>query len=253
MKRRRTFILCISLLLAGSAGFAQAPKSDSVPVFKDRYGLRLGVDALKLARTFYEEDYRGLELTGDYRLSKKYYAAAEVGNESKTTVEDNINFTTKGSYLKIGFDYNAHTNWLDLENMIYIGLRYGFSTFQQELNSYRVYNPNPYWGEDDVSISGAEYKGLTAHWAEAVVGIKAQVFRDVFVGFSFRMNRLLSSKEPDGFENLHIPGYNRVYSAEFGVGMNYTVSYFIPLYKKDKSKAGKSDGKKPKRETDANP
>lgn len=229
--------------MLGALGFSQTPKADSLPVRKDRYGLRLGVDLMKLARTFYEEDYRGLELTGDYRLTKRYFAAAEVGNESKTTVEDNLNFTTKGSYIKIGFDYNAHTNWLDLENMVYVGLRYGFSTFSQELNSYRVYNPNPYWDEDDQTVVGTEFNGLTAHWAEAVVGIKAQVFRDVFVGFSFRMNRLLSNKEPKGFENLHIPGYNRVYSAEFGVGMNYTVSYFIPLYKKDRLKGGISEGK----------
>lgn len=247
MRLRRTYRLCISLLLLAATGFAQGPKADSLPVQKDRYGLRLGVDLLKLARTFYEKDYRGLELTGDYRLSKRYYAAAEVGNENKTTVEDNLNFTTKGSYLKIGFDYNAHTNWLNLENMIYIGLRYGVSTFKQELNSYRVYNPNPYWGEDDESTVGAEYKGLSAQWAEAVVGIKAQVFRDVFVGFSFRMNRLFSNKEPNGFENLYIPGYNRVYSAEFGVGMNYTVSYFIPLYKKDKVRAAKKEGAKDKK------
>lgn len=221
---------------------ADTTRTDSTSLKKERYGIRIGIDAMKIARTFYEKDYRGLELTGDYRLTRNYYAAAEIGNEDKTVVEDNLNFTTKGSYLKIGFDYNTHTNWLDLENMIYIGLRYGFGSFSQRLNSYTVYNPNPYWGEDDTTVSGQEFKGLTAHWAEAVVGLKAQVFRNVFVGFSFRMNRLFGSTRPNGFENLYIPGYNRVYSAEFGVGMNYTVSYFLPLYKKQ-VKPGDKDKK----------
>lgn len=251
MSLRRTSTSCISfllpvLLLCGIGATAQKTTADTTAPKRERYGFRVGIDVMKLARSFYERDYRGLELTGDYRLTRKYYAAAELGNEDKTTVEDNLNFTTKGSYLKIGFDYNAHNNWLNLENMIYVGLRYGFSTFNQTLNSYKVYNPNPYWEEDDQSVSGTEYNGLTAHWAEAVVGIKTQVFRNVFVGFSFRMNRLLSDKQPDGFENLHIPGYNKVYSAEFGVGMNYTVSYFIPLYKKTvKGKELKKDGAKP--------
>jgi hypothetical protein len=31
---------------------------------------------------------------------------------------------------------------------------------------------------------------------------------------------------------LYIPGFNRTYDGDFGVGFNYTVSYFIPLYKK---------------------
>jgi flagellar biosynthesis regulator FlaF len=41
-------------------------------------------------------------------------------NENKTT-DDELNFTTK-SYLKVGFDYNAYENWLDMENIISIGL-----------------------------------------------------------------------------------------------------------------------------------
>jgi hypothetical protein len=31
---------------------------------------------------------------------------------------------------KAGFDYNAYENWLDMENIISIGLRYGFSGFK---------------------------------------------------------------------------------------------------------------------------
>jgi hypothetical protein len=68
--------------------------------------------------------------------------AAEMEMKKKTD-DDRLNFTTKGSYLKVGFDYNAYENWLDMENIISIGLRYGFSTFNQELNSYKIYNANP--------------------------------------------------------------------------------------------------------------
>jgi hypothetical protein len=54
-------------------------------------------------------------------VDKKYFLAAELGNENKTTDDDRLNFTTKGSYLKVGFDYNAYENWLDMENIISIG------------------------------------------------------------------------------------------------------------------------------------
>jgi hypothetical protein len=40
------------------------------------------------------------------------------------------------------------------------------------------------------------------------------------------------NNKPSGFDNLYIPGFNRTYDGSFGVGFNYTVSYFIPLYKK---------------------
>jgi hypothetical protein len=197
----------------------------------NRYGLRIGVDLYKLTRALYDKNYKGIEFVGDYRLTKKYFLTAELGNENKTTDDSRLNFTTKGSYLKAGFDYNAYENWLDMENIISIGLRYGFSSFNQELNSYRIYNANPYFGEVPAIASGEKFNGLTASWIEVVAGIKAKVFDNVFVGFSLRLNRLVSNKKPGNFDNLYIPGFN-TYDGDFGVGFNYTVSYFIPLYKK---------------------
>jgi hypothetical protein len=234
-----TFSICLVLLsFLGNAQkqtditkTEQPAVKDSIPVKKERYGLRLGVDLFKLTRSFYETDYRGLELVGDYRLTRRYYLAGEIGNEDKTVDDDQLNFTTKGSYVRVGFDYNSYENWLDMENVISIGLRYGVSTFSQTLNSYQVYNPNPYFGEATVVVDGTKYDGLSAQWIEVVAGVKTEVFSNVFVGFSIRLNRLVSQKLPDNFDNLYIPGFNRTYNGDFGIGFNYTVSYFIPLYK----------------------
>lgn len=234
MKHISAFIFNIGLVLCSFGLQAQEQRQDStiLPVKTERYGFRFGADLFKLSRSFYDSDYKGLELVGDYRLTKKYYLAVELGNENKTTDEDQLNFTTKGTYLKAGFDYNVHENWLDLENMIYVGLRYGLSTFSQQVNSYDIYNPNPYFGEIPSTTSGAQFDGLTASWIEVVAGMKTRVFDNFFVGFSFRMNRLVSNKKPGGFDNLYIPGFNRTYDGDFGVGFNYTVSYFLPIYKK---------------------
>jgi hypothetical protein len=242
------------LVLLTFSGNAQEEKKvvkDSIPPKTERYGLRVGVDLFKLSRSFYEEDYRGLELVGDYRLTRKHYLAVELGNENKTVDDDQVNFTTEGSYIRVGFDYNSYQNWLDMENIISVGLRYGVSSFSQTLNSYEVYNPNQYFGENPVVISGEEFSGLTAQWIEVVAGMKAEVFDNVFIGFSFRLNRLVSQKLPNNFDNLYIPGFNRTYNGDFGVGFNYTVSYFIPLYKatvKAKEKAkNKANSKKKKK------
>ncbi|WP_026705391.1 DUF6048 family protein [Flavobacterium soli] len=235
MRHISTSIFCsIVLILCSSVIVAQEKQQDSsaVPVIPQRYGIRFGVDLLKLARTGYDKDYTGFEIVGDYRLTKKYYLAGEIGNENKTTDEDQVNFTTKGTFFKVGFDYNMHENWLDLENMIHVGLRYGVSSFSQQINNYNIYNPNPYWGQLPATNGGAEFSGLSAQWLEVVVGMKTRVFDNVFVGFSFRMNRMISNKQPGGFDNLYIPGFNRTYDGDFGVGFNYTVSYLLPIYKK---------------------
>ena len=205
---------------------------DSIPVKKDRYGLRVGVDLFKLSRGFYDKNYKGIELTGDFRWSKKYYLAAEIGNENKTTLDDRLTSNSKGTYLKVGFDYNMYENWLDMENIISVGLRYGLSSFSQELNSYKIYNSHPYWGELPAVTASEQFNGLSASWIEVVTGLKAKMFNNVFVGFSVQLKTLVTNKKPNGFDNLYIPGYHRTYNGNFGIGVNYSVSYLIPLYKK---------------------
>ncbi|OIQ15378.1 MAG: hypothetical protein BM557_11460 [Flavobacterium sp. MedPE-SWcel] len=241
------FISSLCVVVISLSAYSQSKKDTiTTPVKKERYGIRVGVDLNKIARRFYTDDYSGLELVADYRLTKKMYIAAELGNEDYTIDDNQVNFTTKGNYLKVGFDYNAYENWLDMENMIYIGLRYGFSSFSQNLNSYTIYddrliNDNDIKYLDEVTVTtDREYSGLSAHWAEVVGGIKAEVFDNLYLGFSVRLNYLITDKKPENFDNLHISGFNRTYSGSFGAGFNYTVSYFIPLYKKaDKPKENK--------------
>ena len=233
------FIFSISLLLIGFQSFAQETANDTIasPLKIQRYGVRVGADLYKIARTLYDDNYQGFEIVGDYRLTKKFYVAAEIGNEKITVDDDQLNFTTNGNYIKVGFDFNAYENWLDMENMIYAGLRYSFSTFSQNLNSYRVYNNSGIdynetsYFEEVTLYPNTEYTGLTAHWAEVVGGIKAELINNLYMGFSVRLNFLITESKPDNFDNLYIPGFNRTYNGTFGAGFNYTLSYFIPIYK----------------------
>jgi hypothetical protein len=217
----------------GTKPVSENNKKDTiVPTKTNRYGLRVGIDLFKLSKGFYDKNYKGIEFVGDFRFRKNYYLAGELGTENKTTIDDRLSSTAKGSYLKVGFDYNAYENWLDMENIISIGLRYGVSTFSQELNSYKIYNANPYFDDNPTIPSGEKFNGLSASWIEVVGGVKAKVFNNFFVGFSVQLKTLVSNKKPEGFDNLYIPGFNRTYDGNFGIGFNYTVSYFIPIYKK---------------------
>lgn len=228
-------LLLFSVVAVGQSTRSKEPsnqKTKDTIKKNDRYGLRAGLDISKLARSFYDKNYKGLELVGDYRITKNNYIALELGNENKTTDDTRVNFTTKGTYIKAGFDHNFYQNWLNMENMIHIGLRYSASSFSQELNTYKIYDTTTYFPTAPAVVSGTKYDGLSAQWVEVVAGIKAKLFNNLYAGFSVRMNYLVSQTEPENFANLYIPGYNRTYDGEFGVGWNYTISYFIPLYKK---------------------
>ncbi|AOW09791.1 DUF6048 family protein [Flavobacterium gilvum] len=198
----------------------------------DRYGLIVGVDINKVARSFYDSNYKGIAFTGDYRFSKKNYIYAELGSEDITVEDPLLTTNTKGTYIKFGLNRNLYTNWLDMENLITVGVRGGFSTFNEKLNNYLIYNPHPYFGSSEIIDSGITHDGLTASWMEVSTGLNVKVFNNVYVGFALQLKVLITNSEPSDFENLYIPGFNRTYDGNFGAGFNYTVAYFIPIYKK---------------------
>lgn len=230
----------VFLLLFSTTVNAQQDKKKTVKdtlIYKQKYGLRLGADLSKLARTFFEEDYTGFEIMGDYRLTKTIYLAGELGNEEKTIENEVINNTTKGSYFKAGIDLNMYKNWLDMENMIYAGFRVGASTFSQTLNNYKIYDTyNQYWGDDLFSVEeNKQFDGLSALWLELQIGIKAELFNNLFAGINVQLKGLISDKQPSNYENIYIPGFNKTYdSSRVGAGYGFTLSYLVPIFKKDK-------------------
>jgi hypothetical protein len=233
MKIAPTLLFCISLLFASQAIIAQksGPVADTVPKI-EKFGLRLGIDLAKPLRSVIEDGYSGFELMGDFRVTKKFYAAVELGSEKKDWIEPYISSKTSGNYAKIGFDYNAYENWLNMENAITLGLRYGFSTFKQERTSYRIYTDNPAFPTQTI-YDPQEFKGLTAHWAEFIFSIKTEILNNLYLSVNVQLKRKIAEVAPENFANLYIPGFNRTYDfSEFGVGYGYSVSYLIPLFKK---------------------
>src|SRR5690606_27421490 len=109
-----------------------------------------------------------------------------------------------------------------------IGFRAASSTFKQQVNEYKIYNPNQFWEEGELfganpDILG-EKSGLSASWLELVLGLKAELFNNLYLGGSIRLYYLISDKAADNFPNLYIPGFNKVTDgSKFGVGYNYTV------------------------------
>lgn len=229
----------ILTLLFSTMAYGQQEKKKTVQdtlVYKQKYGLRLGTDISKLARSFVTDDYSGFEIMGDYRLSKRIYIAGEIGNEERTLDYNQLNNTTKGSYFKAGIDMNFYQNWLDMENMIYAGFRVGAASFSQTRNSYTVYDVyNQYWGDRYTVNESQTFDGLSAVWTELQVGLKAELFNNFYAGFNVQLKVLITEKEIDNYENLYVPGYNRTYdSSRFGGGFGFNLSYLVPIFKKDK-------------------
>ena len=212
-------------------GYAQ----DSIPKYTERYSIRFGIDMSKPIRSMIENDYKGLELTADYRITKKLYLAAEVGMEDKRVVSETLDFKTCGEYIKLGVDFNLFNNWEGMENMLLAGVRLGTSTHSQQLNGYAVRQLDHLWAEDLYKSLDQPllFDDLNATWIEIIAGVKTELLNNLYMGISVRMNYLMNDKEVTNFSNLYIPGYHRVSEGSpWGVGLNYTMMYQFPLYRK---------------------
>ena len=110
-------------------------KTDSIPPKKERYGIRVGVDLFKLTRSFYEDDYRGIEFVGDYRLTRKHYLAAEIGNENKTVDDDGDGVS---GYLNAEDESQKHflVNFVNFENFIGLASVFPYSNVVSNLYAY---------------------------------------------------------------------------------------------------------------------
>ncbi len=240
------YIISLGIILYTVSIVAQSKPIDTQPkdtvVYEQSYGIRIGIDLSRIIMSSLDDNYTGLEIVADYRLTDDLYLAAELGNEDKTQQEDLYNFNTSGSYLKVGVDRNTYANWYGEKNLIFYGGRLGFSTFSNTINNYQIFDNNRYWNPEGFATASEtpeEISGRTASWLEAVLGTKVELFKNIYLGASVRLGFLFTDANEGRFPILYVPGFNKVtWDSKFGVGYNYSISYFLPLYKK-KNKAKK--------------
>jgi len=189
------YFISICLLFVFAENYSQEQKKDSIisqekdtVIYKTNYGLRLGMDLSRPLFSSLYSNYNGLEIIADYRIKKNVYIAAEIGFEEKTSIEDYSNSTSKGNYIRLGLNYNAYDNWLDMNNEIFVGYRYGFSLFNQTLNNYTTNvsdMENGSYFPAVLNTIGQASTSLNAHWSEFMIGIKAETYKIYLLGLAF--------------------------------------------------------------------
>jgi len=239
MKNKQIYLFIISICLSTNMLIGQTESnSNDTLIKKDKLlninKLRFGFDLLKPIVSSSEGDNLNYEIVGDLQLTENIYLAGEYGSIDKLIEDENINFNSSGSFLRVGLDYNLFKNWIGMDNSIYVGFRYGNSSFSNKILNYEVRNKDSYFSnlvEDEFQT--IEYSNLSGNWIEILLGIKVETFKNVYLGLSLRLNKLLSDEKPNNFGNLFIPGFNKVTDENtFGSGFNYTLTYSIPLKKR---------------------
>jgi hypothetical protein len=120
-----------------------------------------------------------------------------------------------------------------MQNMIFSGIRVGYSMFDQTINNYTIYDTNSQtWGESIINIPISN-TNLSSLWLELIIGIKAEILNNLFLGFNLEVKKMINSDSKNNIQNLHVPGFNKTFDgSSFGVGFGYKISYLIPIIKK---------------------
>ncbi|HVI43296.1 MAG TPA: DUF6048 family protein [Chitinophaga sp.] len=189
-------------------------------------GLRLGLDLSRIVTSIYYPYRKEVTVVADARIKSNLYLAVELGYTNSKHSDTSYTYKGSGPFITLGIDYNFMKRLYPSEkNMFFGGVRYGFSHFSYEVPTYQI--KNSYWGSN---LTGSLPKtSVNAHWIELVLGLKAEVLKNFFIGWNIRERILLNSVKTDEMTPLVIPGFGSG-SKRAVFDMQYTVSYQIPLY-----------------------
>lgn len=219
-----TFILFLSAVIS----YGQAERKPKYkPKRTDNYihmrGIRVGFDMTRPFQSLWTKGNRyGTELSIDMELWPNLYPVFETGFDALKIKTNYVDYKSNGNYSCIGIDYNILQSESKKDrDIFFVGLRYGFALSHQQVDQYTT---NSYWGQIAGRFGNQRY---FAHWGEFLIGIKGELFRNCFMGWTIRGKVNLNQRNV-GFPPVYfIPGYGKAEKG-FNLDFTYSVYYNIP-------------------------
>jgi len=163
-------------------------------------------------------------------LKQKFFPILELGyaGANKTSI-DNVSFQTKGMFSRLGVDFNLLSPKKDQKpstNLFLAGLRLGMSSFKYDLNNLVI--TDNYWGGSEI-LNYPNTSNIKI-WYEIVLGIRVEVVRDLFMGWSVRTKNLINQDVTGQISPWYIPGFGINNGSSWG--LNYTIGYKLNIHSK---------------------
>lgn len=200
-------------------------------------GVSVGLELWGLGSSALGGDFRSSEVSVDVNLRNRFFPIFELGYGSTDSWgEKGIHYKSDAPYFRIGMDYNTLYRKKH-GHMLLVGLRYGASSFKHDIAASKLDDPiygdtvgNPNL-EDDIwgGSMPYEHKGMKSfmQWAEFCVGIRAHVWKSLYMGWSLRFKFKLSATPDKYGDPWYVPGFGEYASNTMGV--TYTITYKLPL------------------------
>ncbi len=215
------------MLLYSSTLAAQEKKAtteeEKVPFYQ---GTTIGVDIFGLGSKVFGGDITSTEISVEVNLKNRYVPVAEIGYGTTDTTDDgtNIHYKASAPYFRVGMNYNFFFRKPYLPGFLYGGIRYGFTSFSYDVSAPAM--KDPAWGFPEIPFS---YDGVktTVTWAELLAGIKVNVYKNFYMGWSLRYRIRMNMKKTEHTEPWYIPGFGKNNSTNLGV--TYSLIYKLPF------------------------
>jgi len=219
-----TFALCLLVLISqGQEKVEKKIKPKRTDNFVRMRGIRVGMDVTRPFQDLWTKGNRyGSEFSADMELWPNLFPVFETGYDIMKIKTSYIDYTGKGSYSRIGIDYNfLQAENKNDKNILFGGLRYGFVLARQQVDSYLI---ESYWGPTTGRYGNQNY---FAHWGEFLVGIKGEIFHNFYMGWTIRGKVKFNTKDLELPRIFFIPGYGRA-DKGFNLDFTYSVYYNLP-------------------------
>jgi hypothetical protein len=219
---KRTFNYHISLVVVLLAGMQQLFAQDTI-IVPLKY--RIAVEASGPAIYFSDKSILNAEANISYDLNEKRSVHLGGGFLDYKYSQYNYSYLSKGFFFRTGIDFNLMApEKAQGKYWAGIGLHYGLSRFTTEIP---FYSKNNYWGTVTSSVGS---KSGWAHFIEASPGVRAEIIRNISIGWNVSLRMLLSSGTGKDLRPLYLPGFGSG-AKRFSTGVSYFISWNIP-YKK---------------------
>ena len=185
-------------------------------------GIMFGVDLSRFFVKIWDPVQKNMEFSVNAEIRNNLYLTGEGGTISTLFDDKNYHYESQGNYFRLGMEYNLLKRAPGESYMLYGGLLYGFSSFSHQADYITI--TDEYWGTATGSLPETK---LTGNWLEIKAGIRVNILKNIFLGWSLRTRFYLMGQTDPNMTPFLIPGFGKG-DKNTTIGMSYSIFYRIP-------------------------
>ena len=184
-------------------------------------GLKIGANVGRFTDFQFKPERFSYEGSFDFNLNHKYFGVFEAGYSEIDVIEDNYHYLSDGYFVKVGLEYNLLKK--QPTDFLGVGIKLGKANFSQQATDIRIETNQ--WGTFQTNIDPKNYN---AYWLEASVGLKGEIFKNVYMGWAALFKIKVSGGKDSNFQPYDVPGFGDPLKS-IKLGVNYYIYYQIPF------------------------